>query len=36
VGEDFDEINKIKFDVAKLKEKRTMVFAQSGLAKPIS
>ncbi len=33
VGEDYNEDNKIKFDVSKLKEKRTMVFAQSGFGK---
>ncbi len=33
IGEDFDRANKIKFDVTKLKEKRTMVFAQSGFGK---
>jgi DNA helicase HerA-like ATPase len=33
IGEDYDTDNKIKFDVSKLKEKRTMVFAQSGFGK---
>lgn len=33
IGEDYDESNAIKFDVSKLKEKRTMVFAQSGFGK---
>lgn len=33
IGEDYSEENKIKFDVSKLKEKRTMVFAQSGFGK---
>lgn len=33
VGEDYNKDNKIKFDVSKLKEKRTMVFAQSGFGK---
>ncbi len=33
VGEDYNESSKIKFDISKLKEKRTMVFAQSGFGK---
>lgn len=33
IGEDYSKDNKIKFDVLKLKEKRTMVFAQSGFGK---
>jgi uncharacterized protein len=33
IGEDYSTDNKIKFDVSKLKEKRTMVFAQSGFGK---
>ncbi len=33
IGEEFQEENKIKFDVSKLKERRTMVFAQSGFGK---
>jgi hypothetical protein len=33
IGEDYSEDNSIKFDVSKLKEKRTMVFAQSGFGK---
>lgn len=33
IGEDYNTDNKIKFDVSKLREKRTMVFAQSGFGK---
>lgn len=33
IGEEYSKDNAIKFDVSKLKDKRTMVFAQSGFGK---
>ncbi len=33
IGEEFDKRNVIRFDIGKLRERRTMVFAQSGFGK---